>query len=277
MKSAALTALFGALLAWELGAAVAEETPAQAETPEAPSSEEKTTDAKPPVLTAPQEPATSRKPAPGSDITLETAGSNKSVPVEANGETAEGDVRKQLADLQKQMQSLQTTLQSLEARVRKDSETSIEERKKVLDAVDLAQRAVVEMNSDLAKLKDSLKTVTANVDRNSQEIAKIVDQASGPTTVTARRPIDDLADESRKLKRDVIRTMQGRLLLKNSDTASEKTIYVNGTPWRARVGRSFLWVPLGHVSVGVNGKDPELRSDWVLNPTTGVMELTVEF
>jgi hypothetical protein len=75
---------------------------------------------------------------------------------------------------------------------------------------------------------------------------------------------------------DVVRATQGRLLIEN--TGAERVLYVNGTPWKAIAGKSYIWVPTGVCTISTEGGvEPTVHKDWLRNADTGVFELKFKF
>jgi hypothetical protein len=58
----------------------------------------------------------------------------------------------------------------------------------------------------------------------------------------------------------------------------ERVLYINGTPWQARSGWSFVWVPFGKVGVTeVPGVTPALRDNWKFSDRRRQYELVYDF
>ena len=87
------------------------------------------------------------------------------------------------------------------------------------------------------------------------------------------RPLHDKAGKPRP---DVIRVTQGRLIIENP--GDERLLYVNGTPWKAIRGKSFIWVPVGAVAISTEGGvEPTSYNDWTRNDESGYFELKFKF
>lgn len=77
-----------------------------------------------------------------------------------------------------------------------------------------------------------------------------------------------MLDLSAKMERnaafqqEVQETLQGKLRIHN-ESSSERRIHINGTAWRARPGWSYVWVPLGPVTIHRNADStPETSDQW---------------
>jgi len=183
------------------------------------------------------------------------------------------DLRKELAALRSDVKALQQTLTALESRLYGRRDAPPEEPgdlDRLARGIDASQKLAADLDTRLSRLGTDLKNAETLIGQHTNDLRMIRNGSS------ARE--DAIMDADGNIRPEVIPTRSGKLVIVNTDPAAERILYVNGTPWRARVGRSYIWVPLGNVAVNPpNTVEPQVLSEWKKNAKTGVMEVEFRF
>lgn len=195
-------------------------------------------------------------------------------------------------DLKRQLARLQADLVEARAELVRLDIKYAEELKKTNDALAAAQKELATVGTvvshleerrkaadqELADSRKSLDDLTRLVSRNNADLNAILrevaeDDGKGGNW---KIKVNALSDKEGKPRTDVIRVLQGRLLIDNP--GDERLLYVNGTPWKAIKGRSYIWVPVGAVTISTEGGiEPSVYSEWERNPDSRYYELKFKF
>ena len=189
-------------------------------------------------------------------------------------------LQKQIARLEQRMQELSDELQT----VRKVHAEEVAQLTEMITANAQAIRAAneliksnteaVESNAELVKSMQSLvegnARVIADTDRKLRDLA-IQDGQGGYT-------IDMLGNMQKpQFQRELQQVTQGKLWIHNPGS-TERVLYINGTPWQAIAGWSYVWVPFGKVGVtDVPGATPVARDNWSYSQRRRQYELVFDF
>ena len=153
---------------------------------------------------------------------------------------AQGDPRdEKIFQLTERVASLETELQELKQRLRQ----------------------LQDVERELANLRDAISNL---------ELASN-DQNPG------RRALGAMS-ESPQLRGEIAEQLQGKVRLVNN-TGQPQVVYINGTPWTVIQGRSFVFAPIGTVSIQRLGEaEPIFKGvhEWEANSATDDMELVID-
>ena len=130
---------------------------------------------------------------------------------------------------------------------------------------------------EIATLKKSVDDLSRLVTQTDQNLRDILHQVAEQDGGAWKLKVNALSDKDGKPRPDVVRITQGRLLIDN--TGKERVLYVNGTPWTAIAGKSFIWVPVGACSIATEGgaQHTVYETGWKRNVDTGVFEMKFTF
>jgi hypothetical protein len=206
--------------------------------------------------------------------------------VQRNGDDAAVTLAKAAADIKKtadgvsmlatRFGELETDLKS----VRNELGKSTDDQLRLARLVGDAQKQIDTLNAEMGTVREDLKTVGGNltdatrdleialsqVARWDENVGKWVRVAGKATmTVNGKRQAAQFAP-----------TTQGKLVIINT-ADRERVLYINGTQWLTRVGRSYILVPVGDVSISTSRDDPQFLRKWTMNDATGMMEARYEF
>lgn len=207
--------------------------------------------------------------------------------VQRNGDDAAVTLSKAAADIKKtadgvsmlatRFGELETDLKSVRTELGKSTDDQLRLARLVGDA----QKQIDTLNAEMGSVREDLKTVSGNltdatrdleialsqVARWDENLGKWVRVAGKATmTVNGTRQPAQFAP-----------TTQGKLVIINTDPDRERILYINGTPWLTRVGRSYILVPVGDVSISTTRDNPQFLRKWSMNDATGMMEARYEF
>ncbi len=105
------------------------------------------------------------------------------------------------------------------------------------------QIALEEENRQLKLQLEDVEILAAKLQTLEAQLADVGDMARREADEALGRMADDPV-----LRTEFGRQLQGRLNLDNQ-SGVEKVIYINGTAWTVRKGESYIYVPVGKVSI----------------------------
>lgn len=165
--------------------------------------------------------------------------------------------------------------------LRAEVEKSATDRKVLGALVDQSQKQIDTLNGDLKKVQTELGNVSGNLSDTTRDLEIALSQVARWDAVAGKwirvRDKAEMSVNGKRERAEFTPTTQGKLVIVNTDPKNERVLYINGTPWLTRVGRSFVWVPVGDVSISLDGDNPEFYRRWKLNDDSGLMELQVKF
>ena len=122
----------------------------------------------------------------------------------------------------------------------------------------------------------SLAREVAVLAQNYQAINERLGQLAkvGPAGRSAPNILGNMQQDP-AYRNEVVKAVQGRLRVHNY-TGVPQTLYINGSRWTVPVNESTTYLPIGHVSLLVGGRQQQLftPSDWKFNAERGEFELT---
>lgn len=206
--------------------------------------------------------------------------------VQKNGELTAATLTEAAADIKKTgegVKMLATRFGELETdlkTVRTELGKSKDDQLRLGMAVENARKEIDAMSAEMGSVREDLKVVSGNLtdatrdleialsqvarwDDNAQKWVRVASKAT--MSVNGKRQAAQFAP-----------TTQGKLVIVNSDDR-ERVLYINGTPWLTRVGRSYILVPVGDISISTNRDNPQFLRKWTMNDATGMMEARYEF
>lgn len=131
------------------------------------------------------------------------------------------------------------------------------------DQLDEANITIADQNAELGALNRQVGVL-------AQGLSEITtDDPSGRETISN---ILGNMQKSEAFQGQMRDATQGRLLIRNY-TGLPQLVYINGTPWQVRRNDSYIWVPLGVVTIQQsNSSRPQLVNNWKFkknpDPTT---------
>jgi hypothetical protein len=105
------------------------------------------------------------------------------------------------------------------------------------------QIALEEENARLKQQLQAMEVLAAKVETLEAQLAGVDDLARREADSALGRMADDPV-----LRTEFGRQLQGRLNLNNT-LGVEKVVFINGTAWTVRTGESYIYVPVGKVSI----------------------------
>ncbi len=105
------------------------------------------------------------------------------------------------------------------------------------------QIALEEENRQLKLQLEDVEILTAKLATLEAQLADVGNMARREADEALGRMADDPV-----LRTEFGRQLQGKLNL-NNQSGIEKVIYINGTAWTVRTGESYIYVPVGKVSI----------------------------
>lgn len=196
------------------------------------------------------------------------------VQLESASMDARNDIDSKLAELRQRQTDADAARTAMTERI--DQMSKQHEQ----DTLDLA----VAIQSNLQSLKDlrdvaednrgSIAAMKGDVDNNAQIVKRISRNDGSDGSVPN---VLGNMENSRSFRREMVNATTGKLRFIN-DGGVDRIVYVNGTPWRAIPGRSYVWVPMGRVAVTRTASSASIaNSDWDRSADGRYFELTYDF
>lgn len=111
----------------------------------------------------------------------------------------------------------------------------------------------IELESEISALKIRVEDLT-------NSLKEVV--TKDPTTQQNISNVLGNMQTSDAFQKDLRSATQGRLVIKNF-TGAPRLLYINGSLWEVRTNESFVWVPLGVVSIQrTPNATPSFVTDW---------------
>lgn len=157
-------------------------------------------------------------------------------------------------------------------------DTIEENNRSIKQLVDMArenQNAIAGLRDRTLTNEEEIISLRRTADDNQNKLNQIVTgSASGGYMVD----LVGKMTESPDFKRAVERATQGRLYVINHSDV-ERTLYLNGSLWRARPGRTYIFAPVGTVTAHNEfGRPlPVDSAGWHYNDLTGFWEMDYHF
>ena len=205
-----------------------------------------------------------------------------------------GDLEQRVAELESRVSRFDSALERLRSEHRRDFATHQDAIDQNADDIRTIANNALEQGEAIRDVQRRLQDIAGRVDGYDgqvatgngevQDLRRIVQQqgqileriSTQQNSMGVYTPnlLGNSQYDRPAFRREVARAVQGRLLINNPDLSQERVIYVNGTPWRARIGQSYIWVPMGNVSVSqYPGITPQQFDNWQFNERTGNWEL----
>ncbi|MCC7421012.1 MAG: hypothetical protein IT428_12085 [Planctomycetaceae bacterium] len=207
--------------------------------------------------------------------------------VHKNGELTAATLAEAAADIKKtgegvkmlanRFGELETDLKT----VRTELSKSKDDQLRLGMAVENTQKQIDTLNAEMGSVREDLKVVSGNLTDATRDLEIALSQVARWDDVAGKWVrVAGKATMTVNGKRQAAQfapTTQGKLVIINSDPERERVLYINGTPWLTRVGRSYVLVPVGDVSISTSRDNPQFLRKWTMNDATGMMEARYEF
>lgn len=121
------------------------------------------------------------------------------------------------------------------------------------------ERQLQSMTAANMDLQSQVEALTQKVESLARSMGEMVadDGTSGP-----RMNLLGNMEKSENFREDFRSATQGRLVI-NNFTGMPQLLYINGNVWQVRTNESYIWVPLGVVSIQRSVSDePTFVTDW---------------
>lgn len=147
--------------------------------------------------------------------------------------------------------------------------------KGLIDSARENREAVAELRDLSTRNADAVAALQPRVADNDEKLRQIV---TGSPSTGYMVDIVGKMTESPAFKAAVERATQGRLYVHNHSDV-ERTLYLNGSLWRARPGRTYIYAPVGTVTVHNSyGRPMPIDSaGWRYNAAAGYWEMDYHF
>lgn len=127
------------------------------------------------------------------------------------------------------------------------------------DQIVNVERQLQTMTAANMDLKSQVEALTQKLDSLSRSMGDLLAEggASGP-----KMNILGNMEKSEDFRKDFRSAAQGRLVI-NNFTGMPQLLYINGNVWQVRTNESYIWVPLGVVSIQRAVSDaPTFVTNW---------------
>ena len=147
--------------------------------------------------------------------------------------------------------------------------------KGLIDSAHDNREAVEDLREFSSRNSDAIAALQPRVADNDEKLRQIV--TGSPSTGFMVDLVGKMT-ENPAFKTAVERATQGRLFVNNHSNV-ERTLFLNGSLWRARPGRTYIYAPVGTVTVhnGFGRPMPVDSAGWRYNADAGFWEMDYHF